>query len=148
METEKQEVESKKLSIAEAFGAIPDPRVAGRSKHDLVEMLVLAVCGMVCGVDDFVGIEAWGNERIDWLRRFLKLEHGIPSHDTLGRLFGLLDPKAVEKSFRNWVSGVLPGLAKGSVVAIDGKASRRSKMTGQQALHLVSAFATGARLGR
>jgi predicted transposase YbfD/YdcC len=146
METEKQEVESKKLSIAEAFGAIPDPRVAGRSKHHLVEMLVLAVCAMVCGVDDFVGIEAWGNERIDWLRRFLKLENGIPSHDTLGRLFGLLDRKAVEKSFRNWVSGVLPGLAKGSVVAIDGKASRRSKMTGQQALHLVSAFATGARL--
>ena len=146
METEKQEVESNKRSIAEAFGAIPDPRVAGRSKHDLVEMLVLAVCAMVCGVDDFVGIEAWGNERIDWLRRFLKLENGIPSHDTLGRLFGLLDRKAVEKSFRNWVTGMLPGLAKGSVVAIDGKASRRSKMTGQQALHLVSAFATGARL--
>ena len=78
METEKQ-VESNKRSIAEAFGAIPDPRVAGRSKHDLVEMLVLAVCAMVCGVDDFVGIEAWGNERVDWLRRFLKLENGIPS---------------------------------------------------------------------
>lgn len=59
-EAEKQEVESKKLSITEAFGTIPDPRVAGRSKHDLVEMLVLAVCAMVCGVDDFVGIEAWG----------------------------------------------------------------------------------------
>ncbi|MDP2809325.1 MAG: ISAs1 family transposase, partial [Rhodocyclaceae bacterium] len=68
------------------------------------------------------------------------------SHDTLGRLFGLLDRRAVEKSFRLWVGSVLPGLAKGSVVAIDGKASRRSKMTGKQALHLVSAFATGARL--
>ena len=107
---------------------------------------MLAACAMVCGVDDFVGIEAWGNERIDWLRRFLKLENGIPSHDTLGRLFGLLDRRAVEKSFRLWVGSVLPGLARGSVVAIDGKASRRSKMTGKQALHLVSAFATGARL--
>jgi predicted transposase YbfD/YdcC len=101
---------------------------------------------MLCGVDDFVGIEAWGNERIDWLRRFLKLENGIPSHDTLGRLFGLLDRRTVEKSFRLWVGGVLPGFAQGSVVAIDGKASRRSKMTGKQALHLVSAFAAGSRL--
>jgi predicted transposase YbfD/YdcC len=146
METEKQEVPCKRLSIGEAFAEIPDPRVAGRSKHNLVEMLVLAACAMVCGVDDFVGIEAWGNERIDWLRRFVKLENGIPSHDTLGRLFGLLDRRAVEKSFRLWVGSVLPGLAEGSVVAIDGKASRRSKMTGKQALHLVSAFATGARL--
>ncbi len=146
METGKQEAACKRLSIAEAFGEIPDPRVASRSTHDLVEMLVLAACAMVCGVDDFVGIEAWGNERIDWLRRFLKLENGIPSHDTLGRLFGLMDRRAVEKSFRLWVGSVLPGLAAGSVVAIDGKASRRSKMTGKQALHLVSAFATGARL--
>ncbi|MBK8120295.1 MAG: transposase family protein [Sulfuritalea sp.] len=91
MDTGKQEISGKRLSIAEAFAEIPEPRVAGRSKHSLMEMLVLAACAMVCGVDDFVGIEAWGNERIDWLRRFLKLENGIPSHDTLGRLFGLLD---------------------------------------------------------
>ena len=146
METEKPEVPSRVLSIAEAFGDVPDPRVVGRSKYDLVEMLVLTVCAMVCGVDDFVGIEAWGIERMDWLRRFLRLSNGIPSHDTLGRLFGLLDRKAVEKSFRGWVGGVLPGLAEGSVVAIDGKACRRSKNSGKQALHLVSAFATGARL--
>ena len=96
METGKQEVPGKRLSIAEAFAEIPEPRVAGRSKHDLVEMLVLTACAMVCGVDDFVGIEAWGNERIDWLRRFLRLANGIPSHDTLGRLLGLLDRRAVE----------------------------------------------------
>lgn len=146
METKNQEIPGNRLSLAEAFAEIPDPRVAGRSKHDLVEMLVVVVCGLVCGVDDFVGIEAWANERIDWLRRFLKLEHGVPSHDTLGRLFGLLDRRAVEKSFRLWVGSVLPALAEGSVVAIDGKASRRSKMTGQQALHLVSAYAAGAGL--
>ena len=91
MDTGKQEISGKRLSITEAFAEIPEPRMAGPSKHGLVEMLVLAACAMVCGVDDFVGIEAWGNERIDWLRRFLKLENGIPSHDTLGRLFGLLD---------------------------------------------------------
>jgi predicted transposase YbfD/YdcC len=146
MEPGKQEVPSVRLSIVEAFEGISDPRVVGRSKYDLVEMLVLSVCAMVCGVDDFVGIEAWGNERIDWLRRFVKLENGIPSHDTLGRLFGLLDRRAVETSFRRWVGSVLPALAEGSVVAIDGKASRRSKSAGKQALHLVSAFAAGARL--
>ena len=120
--------------------------MTGRSKHDLVEMLVVTVCALLCGVDDFVGIEAWANERIDWLRRFLKLGSGIPSHDTFGRLLGLLDRHAVEKGFRRWVGSVLPALAEGTVVAIDGKASRRSKMTGQQALHLVSAFATEAQL--
>ena len=100
METGEQAIQSHRLSLAEAFAEIPDPRVAGRTKHDLVEMLVVAVCGLVCGVDDFVGIEAWANERIDWLRRFVKLAHGVPSHDTLGRLFGLLDRRAMEKSFR------------------------------------------------
>ena len=146
METENRDISNERLSLAEAFAGLPDPRVAGRSKHDLVEMLVVTVCALLCGVDDFVGIEAWANERIDWLRRFLKLGGGIPSHDTFGRLFGLLDKRAVEKGFRRWVGSVLPALAEGTVVAIDGKASRRSKMTGQQALHLVSAFATEAQL--
>jgi hypothetical protein len=146
METEKPEAESKPLSIAEVFGEIPEPRVVGRSKHNLVEMLMLAVCAMVCGIDDFVGIEEWGNQQIDWLRGFLKLENGIPSHDTFGRLFGLLDQGALENGFRRWVGHVLPELAKGSVVAVDGKASRRSRQAGKQALHLVSAFATQARL--
>lgn len=146
METEKPDVPSKRLSLVEAFSGLPDSRVAGRSKHDLVEMLVVTVCALMCGVDDFVGVEAWANERIDWLRRFLKLGGGIPSHDTFGRLFGLLDRRAVEKGFRRWVGGVLPALAEGTVVAIDGKASRRSKTAGQQALHLVSAFATQAHL--
>jgi predicted transposase YbfD/YdcC len=146
METENQAIPSQRLSLAESFAGLPDPRVTGRSKHDLVEMLVVAVCALLCGVDDFVGIEVWANERIDWLRRFLKLGSGIPSHDTFGRLFGLLDRGAVEKGFRRWVGSVLPALAEGTVVAIDGKASRRSKMTGQQALHLVSAFATEAQL--
>lgn len=146
METGNLDVPSKRLSLVEAFADLPDPRIAGRSKHNLVEMLVVTVCAMTCGVDDFAGIEAWATERIDWLRRFLALANGIPSHDTFGRLFGLLDRRAVEKSFRRWVSDALPALAEGTVVAIDGKASRRSKMTGQQALHLVSAFATQANL--
>ena len=146
MRTEKLATATQRVSLAEVFSEIPDPRVAGRSKHDLVEMLVICVCALVCGIDDFVGIEAWANERIGWLRKFLTLENGIPSHDTLGRLLGLLDRKAVEKSFRRWVGDVPPALAEGGVVAIDGKSSRRSRQAGQHALHMVSAFAAQAGL--
>lgn len=134
----------KLVSLAEAFSVIVDPRVAGRSTHDLVEMLVVAVCAMLCGADNFVDIEAWAEERLDWLRGFMKLEHGIASHDTFGRVFGLLDAHAVETSFRQWVSGLVPVLAPGSVVAVDGKTSRRSGGGGKGPLHLVSALATGA----
>ena len=146
METETQGENRKELSLVEVFADLPDPRVRGRSKHDLVEMLVVSVCALVCGVDDFVGIQWWAEERIDWLRRYVKLENGIPSHDTYGRLFGLLEKTALEKSFRRWVGSVLPALTEGTVVSIDGKSSRRSRQAGKQALHLVSAFATQARL--
>ena len=146
METAKRDDLDGRLAFSAAFAEVPDPRVVGRSKYDLVEMLVVSVCAMVCGIEDFVGIEECGKEQIVWLRRFLTLENGIPSHDTLGRLFGLLDRRAVEKSFRAWVGSVLPALAEGRVVAIDGKASRRSRKKGLQPLHLVTAFATEARL--
>ena len=133
----------KAVSLAEAFSVIADPRVLKRSTHDLVEMLVVAVCATLCGADSFVEIELWATERLEWLRRFMKLEHGIASHDTLGRVFGLLDAQAVETSFRHWVSGLIPALEPGAVVAVDGKTSRRSGGGGRPALHLVSALATG-----
>jgi hypothetical protein len=73
-------------------------------------MLVVSVCAMLCGADNFVDSHAWAEARLDWLRRFMKLEHGIASHDTLGRVFGMLDARAVESSFRRWVSGLIPVL--------------------------------------
>jgi len=133
----------KPVSLVEAFSVIVDPRVVGRNTHDLVEMLVVAVCATLCGADSFVDIELWANERLEWLRRFMKLEHGIASHDTLGRVFGLLDGQVVETSFRHWVSGLIPALEAGTVVAVDGKTSRRSGGSERRALHLVSALATG-----
>jgi predicted transposase YbfD/YdcC len=131
------------VSLADAFPVIVDPRVAGRSTHDLVEILVVAVCATLCGADNFVDIELWANERLDWLRQFMKLEQGIASHDTMGRVFGMLDAQAVEASFRHWVSGLIPALEAGTVVAVDGKTSRRSGGGGRGALHLVSALVTG-----
>jgi predicted transposase YbfD/YdcC len=98
------------------------------------------------GADDFVEIEAWANEKVDWLRQYLKLANGIPSHDTFGRVFAALDAEAFAAAFRRWVSGLLPVLDKDEVVAMDGKTSRRSGKMGATPLHLVSAFAVGTGL--
>jgi predicted transposase YbfD/YdcC len=133
----------KTVSLAEAFSIIADPRIAGRSTHDLVEMLVVMVCGMLCGADNLVEIQLWAEARLDWLRRFMKLEHGIASHDTMGRVLGMLDTQAVESSFRRWVSGLIPALEPDTVVAVDGKTSRRSGSDQRGPLHLVSALAAG-----
>jgi predicted transposase YbfD/YdcC len=135
-----------KLRLADVFVSITDPRQAKKTRHDLVEVLVVAVNGVLAGADTFVEIEAWASEKLTWFRRYLKLEHGIPSHDTFGRLFGLIDPNEFEAAFRRWVGSVLPALGPEAVVAIDGKTSRRSGKVDTTALHLVSAFAAGAGL--
>ena len=132
-----------KLRLSDVFVSIHDPRQSGKVRHDLVELLVVAVNAVLVGADDFVEIELWAKEKLDWLRRYLRLVHGIPSHDTFGRLFGLIDSSQFEAAFRRWVSGVIPALGA-DVVAIDGKTSRRSGGVDATALHLVSAFAAGA----
>lgn len=134
-----------RLRLADVFVSIEDPRQAAKVEHDLVELLVVAVNAVLVGADTFVEIELWANEKLDWLRRYLKLEHGIPSHDTFGRLFGLIDPEQFEAAFRTWVKSILPVLGQ-EIVAIDGKTSRRSGGVDATALHLVSAFAAGAGL--
>jgi predicted transposase YbfD/YdcC len=114
-------------------------------EHDLVELLVVAVNAVLVGADTFVEIELWAKEKLEWLRKYLRLSNGIPSHDTFGRLFGLIDPAQFEAAFRRWVSSILPALGE-EIVAIDGKTSRRSGGVDATALHLVSAFAAGAGL--
>jgi len=139
------ETESK-LRLADVFVSIKDPRQAGKVEHDQVELLVVAVNAVLVGADTFVEIELWAKEKLDWLRSYLKLEHGIPSHDTFGRLFGVIDPDEFEAAFQRWVGTILPTLGADSVVAIDGKTSRRSGKVDATPLHLVSAFAAGAGL--
>ena len=135
-----------KLRLAEVFVSVTDPRQAGKVEHDLVELLVVAVNAVLVGADTFVEIELWAKEKLDWLRGYLPLAAGIPSHDTFGRLFGLIDPEEFEAAFRRWVGAVLPPLGADAVVAIDGKTSRRTGKVGATPLHLVSAFAAGAGL--
>jgi predicted transposase YbfD/YdcC len=134
-----------RLRLADVFVTISDPRQVGKVEHDLVELLVVAVNAVLVGADTFVEIELWAKEKIEWLRKYLRLDNGIPSHDTFGRLFGLIDAQEFEAAFRRWVKGVLPALGS-EVVAVDGKRSRRSGGVDATALHLVSAFAAGAGL--
>ena len=135
-----------KLRLAEVFVSVTDPRQAGKVEHDLVELLVVAVNAVLVGADTFVEIELWAKEKLDWLRGYLPLAAGIPSHGSFGRLFGLIDPEEFEAAFRRWVGAVLPTLGTEAVVAIDGKTSRRTGKVGATPLHLVSAFAAGAGL--
>ena len=135
-----------RLGVADVFVGIRDPRQARKIEHDLVELLVIAVCGVLAGADDFVEIEEWAKEKCDWFRQYLRLEHGIPSHDTFGRVFAAIDAEAFGAAFRRWVSRIAPNQGKDEVVALDGKTSRRSGKVDATPLHLVSAFAAGAGL--
>ena len=101
-----------KLRLADVFVSISDPGQAGKIEHNLVELLVVAVNAVLVGADTFVEIELWAKEKLEWLRGYLRLEAGIPSHDTFGRLFGLIDPDEFEAAFRRWVATVLPALFK------------------------------------
>ena len=139
------ETESK-LRLGDVFVGIADPRQGTKVVHDLVEVLVVAVCSVLVGADTFVEIEEWAEDNLDWFRRHLRLEHGIPSHDTFGRVFAAMDAAQFGAAFQGWVKTLLPSLAKGEVVAIDGKTSRRSGGVGTTPLHMVSAFAANAQL--
>ena len=132
------------IRLMDVWVGVRDPRQAKKVEHDLVEMLVVAVCAVLSGADGFVEIEAWAKEKLDWLRRYLKLERGIPCHDTFGRVFAAIDPGEFGAAFLRWVGQVVPALSREEVVAIDGKTSRRSGKAGATPLHLVSAFAAQA----
>ena len=134
-----------RLRLADVFVSIDDPRQSSKVEHDLVELLVVAVNAVLVGADTFVEIELWAREKLDWLRGYLRLAHGVPSHDTFGRMFGLIDAEQFEGAFRRWVQSILPTLGA-EIVAVDGKTSRRSGGVDATALHLVSAFAAGAGL--
>ena len=114
------------MPVSEVFVSVPDPRSKRHARHDLSELLTVAVCAVLCGANDFVDVALWGKSNLAWLRKFLKLKAGAPSHDTFCRVLAMIDPAAFEAAFLRWVGVLVPALAPGSVVAIDGKTSRRS----------------------
>lgn len=118
-------------------------RQNGNIRHEFMDILIIALCGMLSGADDWTAIEAFGNEKVDWFKRFLSLPNGIPSHDTFGRVFSQLDPEAFMACFLHWVNSLNLSLDH-EVIAIDGKTLRRShdQKNSQSAIHMVSAWAS------
>jgi len=130
-------------SIKKHFRRLIDPRVKGRTKHLLIDLLVLALCGVIANCDDWPDIALFAKQRESWFRRFLRLPGGIPSHDTFERVFAALNPRALEACCLAWLRAVA-NLAGIEHIAIDGKSLRGSAHGTLGALHVVSAWATKA----
>lgn len=127
------------------FADLPDPRRETRNKlHKLHDILMIVLCAVLSGVEDWVGMADFAEEKEAWLRGFLELPHGIPSHDTLSAVMGRMDPVAFQAAFSAWARAALPSLTD-EQVCVDGKAVRGSREGAQSAVHLVSAFAGQAR---
>ena len=136
-----------KITLLDHFAQLTDPRIDRTKEHKLIDILTIAICGMLCGADNWVAMEQYGNSKKEWLKQFLELPHGIPSHDTIARVFARIDPLEFEECFRNWVKEIAK-LIPGEVISIDGKTLRHSgsKGIGQKAIHLVNAWANEQRL--
>jgi predicted transposase YbfD/YdcC len=135
--------EVEETSLEECFRDLPDPRVQGRCDHKLIDLVMIAVCAVICGAESWTGVETFGKAKRDWLKQFLELPNGIPTHDTFGRVFASLDAEAFQEGFARWVEAVFR-VTKGQVIAIDGKTVRRShdQTIGKEAIHIVSAWAS------
>ncbi len=130
-----------------AFIELHDPRLDRPLRHSLVEIVVIAIAATVAGADSWLQIAQWGRTKEAWLRTFLPLPHGIPSHDTFGRVFALLDPQQFATCYRDWMPARVPeALLTAPIIAIDGKTARRShdRWAGQTPLHTITAWATDA----
>jgi predicted transposase YbfD/YdcC len=136
-------------ALTRHFITISDPRIERSTAHKLIDIIMIAICAVIAGSDSWTEIEEFGHDRHDWLRRFLELPNGIPSHDTFGRVFSLINPGEFQRAFAEWMRSVVT-LTGDKVVAIDGKTNRRTFGKLTRALHLVSAFATanGVALGQ
>ncbi|WDP87985.1 MAG: ISAs1 family transposase [Desulfobacter sp.] len=119
-----------------------DPRHHNKL-HNLIDVVIIAICAVVAGADTYEQIENFGKKRKRWLSKFLSLPHGIPSHDTFGRIFERMNPNEFQSSFMHWVQSVAK-MTKGQVIAIDGKTLRRSHDTSndKKAIHMISAWAS------
>jgi predicted transposase YbfD/YdcC len=133
------------ISIIQYFRKLKDPRRKDRCDHPLQDIIVIALCATIAGAQDWQEIVTFGEERLDWLRRFLKLPNGIPSHDTFERVFDRINPQAFQRCFRNWVEAIREVLPI-KHIAIDGKTLRSSGTDKLKTLHLVSAWATQQQL--
>lgn len=133
--------------LLDHFKDLEDPRVEYLVDHYLLDIIGLTICAVICGADTWVEVETYGRAKEEWLHQFLALPNGIPSHDTIARLFAALNPDALQECFLRWVRSVAQ-LSAGEIIAIDGKTLRHSYDTGgdKGAIHMVSAWASQNRL--
>lgn len=134
-------------SLSEHFHSLTDPREAGMVLHPLLDIITIAVCAVICGADDWVGVETFAKSKQAWLSTFLELPNGIPTHDTFNRVFRALSATEWQQCFAAWMTSVVER-TEGEIVAIDGKCLRRShdKRLGKAAIHMVSAWAHSNRV--
>ena len=138
--------EESTTTLQSIFEGIEDPRVERTKQHKLLDIIIIAILGVLCGADGWEEIESFGKTKEVWLKTFLDLPNGILSHDTFGRVFARIDSKQFEECFLKWVRGMTEKIA--GVIAIDGKTLRRSHdaANGKKALHMVSAWAAEQRM--
>jgi predicted transposase YbfD/YdcC len=136
--------EQQRLELLELLEGLPDPRIDRTRRHKLVDLLTIAICGGLCGVDNFVELERFGRAKESWFRTFLELPNGIASHDTFGRVLAALDPDRFRDLFVRWVASWAYELNQSGHIAIDGKTLRASldRASGLPPVHMVNAFAT------
>jgi len=135
------------LSLQEAFSSLEDPRIERHKKHNLLDILILTICAVISGAEGWEAIEHFGKEKEQWLRQWMALENGIPSHDCIARVIARIEPEKLSECFVLWARS-LSELSEGEVVAIDGKTARRSYQRKNKlgAIHMVSAWASGVGL--
>src|SRR5580698_4988583 len=129
-----------KLSLIEHFEKLPDQRVNRTKDHDLIDVVIIALCALLCAAESFYDMEEFGLAKQDWFKTFLGLRNGIPSHDTFNRVFAALDPKAFLDCFLRWTQSVRQAVPQ-EIVALDGKALRRALDKDQSVQYIVSAWA-------
>ena len=135
-------ISPEKKTLFDHFANLEDPRIDRNLKHNLMDIIAMAICAVIANANDWNEIETWGLCKKDWLKTFLELPNGIPSHDTFNRFFSAVDPQQFMQCFTSWILAIHVTI-EGTVVAIDGKRLRRSYdgRFGKSALHLVSAWA-------
>lgn len=127
--------------LLQAFATLPDPRASRNQIYPLIDIVAVAIIGILCSANDWVAVVKWANAYVTWFQSVGLCFNGIPSHDTIGRFFRLVDPKAFENCFTQWMQTITEKIQ--GVIAIDGKTIRNSgnTFTGTQATHIVTAFA-------
>ncbi len=134
--------------LQEAFADLQDPRREQGRLHKLIDIIAMSISAVISGAETWVDIVDFAKNREAWLRQFLELPNGIPSHDTVARVFQLLDPQELQLGYQNWIRSIRPVLADGDIVPIDGKTMRRShdRFQGKSAVHLLHAWSVEAGL--